>query len=72
MLYTRIKSYYQDGRFTGCEHLYLGNDHVNALLRFRAEYPAHDSCICVAETIDSDAPENREYFEICCRCGCVH
>ena len=70
--YVRVKSYYQDGRFTSCEHLYFGNNQVKALERFRAEYPEHDSCILVAETIDADAPENREYFAVCFRCGCVH
>lgn len=72
MLYVRVKSYYQDGRFTGCEHLYLTDNQCKALERFHAEYPAHNDCICVAEYIDSDDPKQREYFEVCCRCGCVH
>lgn len=72
MQYVRIRSYYPDGRFTFCEHLYSGADHVSAILRFRSEYPAHHNCILVAETIDADDPKNKEYFSVCLRCGCVH
>lgn len=70
MLYVRVRSYYQDGRFTSCEHLYLGNDQSKALERFLKEYPSHADCILVAEYIDSD--ECPEYFSACVRCGCVH
>lgn len=70
MKYTRVTSYYQDGRFTTCEHLYLGSDQQKALERFRAEYPAHSNCIIVAEPYESD--ENKEHFAACLRCGCVH
>lgn len=72
MQYIRIRSYYQNGEFTSCEHLYFGNNQVKALERFRKEYPAHNDCILVAEAYDSDDPKNKEHFEICLRCGCVH
>lgn len=70
MQYTRITSYYQDGRFTSCEHLYHGSDQQEALEWFRREYPAHNNCIVVAEPYDSE--ENKEHFAVCVRCGCVH
>ena len=71
MLYTRIKSYH-NGEFTSCEHLYLGTNQVKALERFRNEYPEHKECILVAQTYDSEAEENKEHFQACLRCGCVH
>lgn len=71
MLYTRIKSYL-NGEFTGCEHLYLGNDHVKSLIRFRKEYPEHKDCILLAETIDSENPKYKDYIETCSNCGCIH
>ena len=70
MLYTRIKSY-NNGEFTGCEHLYLGNNHVKAMMRFKKEYPEHKNCILVAETYDSEEEKNKEHFTSCLYCGCV-
>lgn len=72
MDYVRLTSYYQDGRFTSCEHLFLGNDQVKALEWFRKEYPAHRNCIVVAEHYDSEGPKNAEHFAACKRCGCVY
>ena len=71
MLYTRIKSYH-NGVFTTCEHLYLGNNHTKALERFRNEYPEHKECILITETYDSEAGKNKEHFQACLKCGCVH
>lgn len=72
MQYVRLKSYFPDGQFTFCEHLYFGNNHVKALEWFRKEYPEHNKCIVSAETIDVDEPGNKEYFEACKGSGCVH
>ena len=69
MLY-RIKSYYPDGRFTGCEHIYMAGDSSKALARFSREYPEHGSCIVTAEEYNPD--ETPEHFSACLRCGCVH
>lgn len=69
MTMTRITSYYPDGRFTGCEHIYA-REQVKALEWFRKEYPAHKDCILVAE--DYDPEQNPEHFRACQRCGCVH
>ena len=71
MIYTRIKSYY-NGTFTNCEHLYLGNNHSIALNKFRSEYPEHNDCILIAESYDSEDPDNKEHFQACLNCGCVH
>lgn len=71
MQFVRIRSYL-DGTFTGCEHLYMGNDQVKALERFRAEYPEHEKCIIVAENYDSEKEENKAHFAACLRCECVH
>lgn len=72
MKYIRIKSYYQSGEFTFAEQLYTTDSQVKALEWFRKDYPSHDGCILVAETIDGDDPENREYIEVCRRCGCIN
>ena len=72
MIFTRIKSYDQNGKFTNCEHLYLGKSHTNAILKFRREYPEHDQCIVIAETYDSNDPKNKEHFNIMKKCGCIH
>lgn len=78
MMYVRIKSYLPTGEFTscehlypGCEHLYPGKDQVNALARFRKDYPGHKDCILVAETISDEDPKYEEYIRICWRCGCA-
>ena len=72
MQYVRLRSYYPDGRFTSCEHLYHGRDQVKALLWFKREYPEHNFCVVLAEPYDSDDPKNREHYAACLRCGCVH
>lgn len=66
----RIKSYYPDGRFTGCEHIYTAGNSSEALARFRGAYPEHDSCIVTAQ--EYDPAESPEHFAACLRCGCVH
>lgn len=71
MIYTRIKSYH-NGEFTTCEHLYLGENTVEALEKFRAEYPEHYKCVLIAERYDSEAEKNREHFKACLNCGCIH
>ena len=70
-LYTGIKfvrvESFCDGKLV-CEQLYLGDNHVKALVRFRKSYPEHDKCILVAETIDGNDPKNEEYIRTCIRC----
>lgn len=72
MKYVRIKSYNQDGEFTGCEHAYGGDNQSTALMRFRKEYPEHNECILVARTIDDEDPEWIEWFRVARNCDCVH
>ena len=72
MIYTRIRSYYPSGEFTGCEHLFHSSNHAEALAWFRKEYPEHKDCIVIAETYDSESNKNAEHFKACLRCGCVH
>ncbi len=72
MEYVRLRAYYQNGKATSCEHLYIGNNQVKALEWFRNEYPEYNDCIIVAEHYDSDDPKNKEHFAVCKRCGCVH
>lgn len=69
MQFTRIKSYYPNGEFTGCEHIYA-RDQVKALEWFRKDYPAHKDCILVAENYDPE--EDPGHFKACKDCGCVH
>ena len=72
MEFVRIRTYFTGGKFTGCEHLYLGNSQTKAIEKFRREYPEHNECIVVAETYNSEDQKNKEHFEACSRCGCVH
>ena len=83
MEFVRIRTYFTGGKFTGCEHLYLGNSQTKAIERFRREYPEHNErfrreypehndCIVVAEAYNSEDQKNKEHFEACSRCGCVH
>lgn len=68
----RIRSYFPDGKFTGCEHLYTGYTQGSALSRFRKEYPEHNQCIIVAEDYDCEDPKNSEHFKACKMADCVH
>lgn len=72
MKYVRIKSNFPDGTFTGCEHAYLGDNHTDALARFRKEYPEHNECIVIAQTIDADDPKWFGWIKAARDCGCVH
>ena len=72
MKYVRIMSYYQDGRFTGCEQAYIGNNQTKALERFRHDFPEHNNCIVVAETIDDEDAGWLDWFRVARKCGCVH
>lgn len=72
MKYVRVRSYYQDGKFTTCEHAYGGDNQVKALERFNREFPEHHDCIKVAETIDDKDEEWQEWFRVARNCGCVH
>lgn len=60
MLLTRIQSYKNYKSIA--EHLYLGNDHTNAIKKFRSQYPEHDECILIASTIDSEDTAQHEYI----------
>ena len=71
MKYIRIRSYH-NGKFTTCEQAYIGDNQVKALERFRKEYPEHHDCILIAETIDDEDPDWKEWFRIARNCGCVH
>lgn len=67
--YIRVRSYL-DQKFTGCEHLYSGDNQVKALEMFRKEYPEHDQCILIAENYNSD--DHPDHFKACQACDCVH
>ena len=69
MKMTRITTYTQDGKFTGCEHIYARNQY-KAIEWFKHEYPEHSNCIIVAEDYDPD--KNPSHFKACSDCGCVH
>ena len=69
MMFTRIRSYAPDGKFTGCEHIYARGLR-EAIAWFREDYPAHKHCTVVAEEYDPD--ECPEHFKACSECGCVH
>ena len=70
MKFVRVKSYLNDKLVA--EQLYLGDNHSNALQRFRNYYPEHDQCTLVAETIDNTDPRYAEYISVAIRCGCFN
>lgn len=70
MPFIRIRTYFSDGKFTGCEHLYLGNDETKAVIAFLKEYPSHLQCKLVYERYYSE--DFPEHFKACENCGCVH
>lgn len=71
MIYVRIRSY-KEGSLMA-EHLYLKTGtQQDAIDHFRKDMPEHKDCILVAEDYESTAPENKEHFNICRECGCVH
>lgn len=70
MKYVRIKSYH-NGKFVA-EQAYIGDNHAAALKRFRTDYPSHNQCILVAETVDDKDPKWTEWFRVARNCGCVN
>lgn len=70
MKYIRIRSY-NEGHLAA-EHAYIGDNQVKSIERFRNEYPEHANCIVVAETIDDQDPNWKEWFRVARNCGCVH
>lgn len=70
MKYVRIRSYSNDKLVA--DHAYGGDNQSIAIARFRREYPEHDNCILVADTIDDDDPEYKEWFRAARECGCAH
>lgn len=71
MKYVRIKVY-ENGKFNGCEHAYLGDSHAQAMERFAREYPENAKLSYMAHTIDDKDPEWEGWFRAARRCGCVH
>ena len=72
MMYVRIKSY-KEGTFTGCEQMYSNCATLDeGIQKFSSEYPEHESCLVIAEHYDSTEDCNKEHFETCKACGCVH
>ena len=72
MTYIRIRSYYLDGTFTGCEHLYMTDSFRVASERFLREYPEHKNCSLEISFVHDDIPEEKEYIDVCRRCGVIH
>ena len=72
MTYTRIRSYRLDGTFTGCEHLYMTDSFRVASERFWKEYPEHKNCSLEISFVHDDTPEEKEYIDVCRRCGVIH
>ena len=67
MKFVRVRSYLQSGELAA-EQLYLGENQYEALERFRRDYPEHQNCVLVAETVDGDDPKNEEYIRVCIGC----
>lgn len=68
----RIKSYYRNGQFTGCEHVYFASNQAKALERFIKEYPEHSECIRIAETVQEDLDNPSDWLKAVSNCGCLH
>ena len=69
MKHVWIRAYYK-GKMVG-DHIYMGDDQVKALDRYRRDFPDHNDCICVAETINDEDPTLAEFFAVHYRCGCA-
>lgn len=68
--YFRVRSYYQDGEWTGADHIYICSLPTEAIEAFRKEYPEHDRCIITAEEFDRE--RNEAVYQAFRESGCVH
>ena len=71
MKYVRIKAYL-DETFIA-EHAFAGGDQLKAFERFKNDLPeVYENCILVAQTIDDEDPDWKEWFRVARNCGCLH
>ena len=68
--YFRVRSYYQDGVWTGADHIYIAMLSSDAIEAFRKGYPEHRNCIITAEEFDRE--KNEDLFRVFREAGCVH
>lgn len=69
MVGTRIKSYYKE-QLVG-DVLFPCDNQTMALDKYRRYHPEMKDCILVAESYDTDAPENKEHLQAFIKCGCI-
>lgn len=70
LMYIRVRTFFHDGKSTGCDHIYLTTSQAKALERFRNEYPEHNGFTAMAERFYPE--KNPSLFEAFKRCECVH
>lgn len=70
MKLTRISAYYRynANNIRVAEHLYTTECHVEAISRFRREFPELHNCICVAEAIED---KDQDYISACFKSGAI-
>lgn len=64
MKLTRVKA-----AGTTFEIVYLTDSHVQALERFRKEFPVFNEYILTAETLETENKKQNEFILHCIRCG---
>lgn len=63
MLFTLIRTYEPGKNGFTTEKLYLFNDHVKAIERFKKEHPECKNLVHIASTIDAADPKNSEFIK---------
>lgn len=66
----RVSAYYRynANNVRVAEHIYTTESQVEALNRFRKEYPEMHKCICIAQTLE-DA--DKDYMKACFKAGAI-
>lgn len=63
MLFTLIRTYEPGKAVFVTEKLYLFDNHVKAIERFRNEHPECKNLICMTSSIDAADPKNSEFIQ---------
>lgn len=63
MLFTLIRTYEPGKAVFVTEKLYLFDNHIKAIERFRKEHPECKNLVHIASTIDAADPKNSEFIK---------
>jgi len=62
MLFTLVRTYEPGSNSFTTEKLYLFNNHIKAIERFRKEHPECKNLTCVVSSIDAEDPKNDKFI----------